>query len=256
MKVIKADEFQYVITSDNKIVSLFRKPNLACVESNLNKGKSNHLKDYKKHYMSRDYIFGKVSERYPISSIKLEKVVYPKQLKIGLNSLIFADKEKNKESIPLELLENASNLFIIDGERLDSPINLEHSQQKQKAKCFNKLSDRENNLNSEPLKMSLKFKDLYGSNNILTTNSGDFKKENLKYNSLKDVGDFNNGKLSDDVLLLSSANREITQNVLISDSKSFNKNIINSKEIKKNIKIGPFKNVKENRLHNSVSNFK
>ena len=38
MKVIKADEFQYVITSDNKIVSLFRKPNLACVESNLNKG--------------------------------------------------------------------------------------------------------------------------------------------------------------------------------------------------------------------------
>ena len=98
--------------------------------------------------MNRNYIYGNVKEKYPISSIKLEKVIYSKPKKIELNSLI--EKEKGREIRLSEILERMPKLILTENSDItekDDSVHIERNMLIRIEEKKSTLTKRKSNAN-------------------------------------------------------------------------------------------------------------
>ena len=110
--------------------------------------KSPDLNYYTQHYMNRNYIYGNVKEKYPISSIKLEKVIYSKPKTIKLNSLF--EKEKGREIRLSEILERKPKIILIENSEItekDDSVHIERNMLRRIEEKKSTLTKRKSNAN-------------------------------------------------------------------------------------------------------------
>ena len=192
------------------------------------KCKSNDLQKYKKYYMRRDYLYGEVNLKYPISSIKLEKIIHNKPKKIELNTLIHDNQPKRREIKLSEILDRSNELIFVDNTNnleKDDSVNIDRRNLRnigEKRTNLTKQNDKTSDTN-QMYNSSLKENEMSTYPSINSSCFKDFKKGKHNQNSFGQERNIYSGTLFKKTFL-----SRMNNNKNISEPKSLNKNTIES----------------------------